>query len=77
MLKIVAEVGYSIGDGEINCKKKASANNEIRGGLKAFPPRGSLYQCRCYFYRFVYPINFSSTTAAVSRPSRSAHTTRL
>lgn len=28
-------------------------------------------------HRFVYPINFSSTTAAVSRPSRSAHTTRL
>ena len=29
------------------------------------------------YHRFVYPINFSSTTAAVSRPSRSAHTTRL
>ena len=40
MLKIVAEVGYSIGDGEINCKKKAPANNEIRGGLKVFPLGG-------------------------------------
>ena len=29
------------------------------------------------YYRFVYPISFSSTTAAVSRPSRSAQTTRL
>ena len=28
-------------------------------------------------YRFVYPISFSSTTAAVSRPSRNAQTTRL
>ena len=47
MLKIVAEVGYSIGDGEISCKKKAPANNEIRGGLKAFPLGGRWPQAGC------------------------------
>ena len=37
---------------------------------RKIPPLG-------FCHRFVYPIRLSSTTAAVSRPSRRAQTTRL
>lgn len=84
MLKIVAGGGYSIGDRAGNCKKKAPAAYRKADTLRRLLCRGcfagagharTLHAKR--YHRFVYPINFSSTTAAVSRPSRSAHTTRL